>query len=85
MYCASEARLGYKKYPFSQRKTGDAVFFGGACDCDKDNSIHHVGLVMSDGGDTMWNAPNDDINKVMEMSISGFGEAPCREVIRFTT
>ncbi|KAK4205871.1 hypothetical protein QBC37DRAFT_301928 [Rhypophila decipiens] len=84
MYCASESKLGYKKYPYSQRKAGDAVFFGGACSCGDSESIHHVGLVMSDGGNQMWNAPNDDINKVMAMSISGFGESPCPYVIRFT-
>ncbi|KAM7196746.1 hypothetical protein V8F20_006939 [Naviculisporaceae sp. PSN 640] len=85
MYCASESTLGYKKYPYSQRKAGDAVFFGGACNCNTNRAgIHHVGLVMSDGGDMMWNAPNDDINRVMAMSISGFGEAPCPYVIRFT-
>ena len=45
MYCASEAKLGYKKYPFAERKPGDAVFFGGSCSCSGD-SIHHVGLMM---------------------------------------
>ncbi|KAK4168399.1 hypothetical protein QBC43DRAFT_285034 [Cladorrhinum sp. PSN259] len=84
MYCATQAQLGYAKYPFSQRKAGDAVFFGGACVCADENSIHHVGLVMEDGGDMMWNAPNDQINKVLAMSISGFGETPCPYVIRFT-
>lgn len=84
MYCASQATLGYKKYPFSQRKAGDAVFFGGACSCSDSESIHHVGLVMSDGGDMMWNAPNDEINEVKAMSISRYGEAPCPSVIRFT-
>lgn len=83
MYCADSAALGYQKYPFAERKAGDAVFFGGACSCD-DDSIHHVGLVMTDGGDSMWNAPNDDINEVLELSISGFGEEPCPNVIRFT-
>lgn len=84
MYCASQAELGYKKYPLAQRRAGDAIFFGGACDCSASNSIHHVGLVMTDGGDMMWNAPNDDINRVVASSISGFGEAPCPSVIRFT-
>lgn len=84
MYCATQAQLGYAKYPLSQRKTGDAVFFGGACDCSVWDSVHHVGLVMEDGGDMMWNAPNDQINKVLAMSISGFGETSCPYVIRFT-
>ncbi|KAK4119763.1 hypothetical protein N657DRAFT_649910 [Parathielavia appendiculata] len=87
MYCETQARLGYAKYPFSQRKKGDAVFFGDACDCslsDGPGSIHHVGLVMEDGGDMMWNAPNDDLNRVMALRISAFGETPCPYVIRFT-
>jgi hypothetical protein len=84
MYCADQATLGYAKYPFSQRKKGDAVFFGGACDCSTWGSVHHMGLVMEDGGDMMWNAPNDQVNRVLAMSISGFGETPCPYVIRFT-
>ncbi|OJJ02501.1 hypothetical protein ASPVEDRAFT_83996 [Aspergillus versicolor CBS 583.65] len=83
MYCADEATLGYKKYPFEERQPGDAVFFGGECDCGTSGSIHHVGL-MIDNGDRMWNAPNDDVNQVQENSISGFGEAACPYVIRFT-
>ncbi|KAK4119464.1 hypothetical protein N657DRAFT_650116 [Parathielavia appendiculata] len=84
MYCASQATLGYAKYPYSQRKKGDAVFFGNACDCAVWNSIHHVGLITTDGGDTLWNAPNDRINKVMAMKISDFNETPCPYVVRFT-
>ena len=84
MYCASQATLGYAKYPYSQRKKGDAVFFGNACDCSVTNSIHHVGLIMEDGGNMLWNAPNDDINKVLAMKISDFGETPCPYVIRFS-
>ncbi|PLN86558.1 hypothetical protein BDW42DRAFT_190141 [Aspergillus taichungensis] len=84
MYCASEETLGYKKYPYEERLPGDAVFFGGSCDCDNDpSSIHHVGLMM-DSGDRMWNAPNDDVNQVQENSISGFSDTPCPYVIRFT-
>ncbi|KAL6230335.1 hypothetical protein BDW75DRAFT_234493 [Aspergillus navahoensis] len=84
MYCASEEKLGYKKYQYQQRQPGDAIFFGGACDCNHDSSsIHHVGL-MIDSGDRMWNAPNDRVNKVQENSITGFGETPYPYVIRFT-
>ncbi|KAL2858772.1 hypothetical protein BJX68DRAFT_141809 [Aspergillus pseudodeflectus] len=82
MYCASEETLGYKKYPYEERQAGDAVFFGGECECNTSGSIHHVGLMM-DSGDRMWNAPNDRVNKVQENSISGFGETPCPYVIRF--
>ncbi|THC89896.1 hypothetical protein EYZ11_010647 [Aspergillus tanneri] len=83
MYCASEKKLGYKKYPYEERKPGDAIFFGGECDCGDSSSIHHVGL-MIDSGDRMWNAPNDRVNQVQENSISKFGETPCPSVIRFT-
>ncbi|KAM5430510.1 hypothetical protein McanMca71_006852 [Microsporum canis] len=82
MYCASESKLRYKKHPYAERQPGDAVFFGGRCDCGKPDTIHHVGLMM-DSGDRMWNAPNDKINKVQENSISRFGERPCPYVIRF--
>ncbi|KAI9797313.1 MAG: hypothetical protein M1825_006024 [Sarcosagium campestre] len=82
MYCAAESTLKYKKVPFAQRKPGDAVFFGGSCACTG-SSIHHVGLV-SENIAKMWNAPNDDINRVLESTISGFGESPCPNVIRFT-
>lgn len=46
MYCADEAKLKYKKVPFAERQAGDAIFFGGACDCGSSESIHHVGLMM---------------------------------------
>ncbi|KAK2877797.1 hypothetical protein FQN49_001195 [Arthroderma sp. PD_2] len=81
MFCAPESTLGYKKYPFSERKAGDAVFFGDNCDCAANPDIHHVGLMM-DSGDRMWNAPNDEINQVQENSVSGFG-SHCPDVIRF--
>jgi hypothetical protein len=84
MYCSSQSVLGYAKYPYAQRKKGDVVFFGNACDCNDWDSIHHMGLVMEDGGDMMWNAPNDRVNRVLAMSISGFGETPCPYVVRFT-
>lgn len=72
-----------RKYPYAERQVGDAVFFGDACSCDDSDSIHHVGLMM-DSGDRLWNSPDDEINKVEEASIAGFGETPCPYVIRFT-
>lgn len=46
----SRARIAYqqiyRKYPYSQRRAGDALFFGGECDCNDSGSIHHVGLMM---------------------------------------
>ncbi|PLB54190.1 hypothetical protein P170DRAFT_344431 [Aspergillus steynii IBT 23096] len=83
MYCASEKTLKYKKYPYEDRKAGDAIFFGGECDCADSSSIYHVGLMM-DSGDRMWNAPNDRVNKVQENSIASFGDTPCPYVVRFT-
>ncbi|KAF9883974.1 hypothetical protein FE257_002415 [Aspergillus nanangensis] len=82
MYCADEATLGYKKYPYEERLPGDAVFFGGACECGG-SDVHHVGIMM-DSGDRMWNAPNDRVNAVQENSIEGFSDTPCPYVIRFT-
>lgn len=36
-----------RKYPLEERIAGDAVFFGGDCDCAGNPSgIHHVGLMM---------------------------------------
>lgn len=46
MYCAEESTLKYKKYPLAERQAGDAIFFGGACDCGDSDSIHHIGLMM---------------------------------------
>ena len=84
MYCASEATLGYKKYPYAERQPGDAVFFGGGCSCAAGaDDIHHVGLMM-DSGDRLWNAPSDDANRVKESSIKAFSDTPCKYVIRFT-
>lgn len=83
MYCADESELGFKKYPYSERLPGDAVFFGGSCDCiNNPSSIHHVGLLM-ESGDRIWNSPNDRVNQVQENKISDF-EAPCPYVIRFS-
>lgn len=36
----------FRKHPYSERKAGDAVFFGGKCDCNDRETIHHVGLMM---------------------------------------
>ncbi|KAF2877119.1 hypothetical protein BDV95DRAFT_601534 [Massariosphaeria phaeospora] len=56
MYCAKESKLKYKKIEWANRRAGDAVFFGGKCDCaNNPEGIHHVGLMMDDGH-TMWNA-----------------------------
>jgi len=51
MYCAPDATLSkynMQKVDYAQRKAGDAVFFGNACDCTagKRESIHHVGIMM---------------------------------------
>jgi|ERR1700722_2759700 hypothetical protein len=74
---------GSRKYPYSQRQPGDAVFFGGACDCTNSATIYHVGL-MIDSGDRLWAAPNYDLNRVMETSILAVGDKPCPDVIRFS-
>ncbi|CAZ82286.1 unnamed protein product [Tuber melanosporum] len=37
-----------------------------------------------DSGTRMWNAPNDDINKVLESNIATYGEKPCPWVVRFS-
>ncbi|KAG0637220.1 hypothetical protein HOY80DRAFT_1052322 [Tuber brumale] len=86
MYCASDATLaahGMHKVDYGQRRAGDAVFFGNECSCAKRETIHHVGIMM-DSGTRMWNAPNDDINKVLESNIATYGEKPCPRVIRFS-
>ncbi|KAG0138828.1 hypothetical protein HOY82DRAFT_5905 [Tuber indicum] len=88
MYCASDATLaanGMNKVGYAERRVGDAVFFGNECSCasGKRNSIHHVGIMM-DSGTRMWNAPNDDINKVLESNIATYGEKPCPWVVRFS-
>lgn len=46
-------------------------------------SLHHLLTFSRDSGDRMWNAPNDDVNQVQENNISGFGEKPCPDVVRF--
>ncbi|KAH8898739.1 hypothetical protein GQ53DRAFT_802273 [Thozetella sp. PMI_491] len=82
MYCASEAKLKYKKVTYLQRRAGDAVFFGGGCDCSKsDSGVHHVGLMM-DSGTRMWNALKTGTN-VREDDFGSWSEKPCPYVIRF--
>ncbi|PGH23566.1 hypothetical protein AJ80_02346 [Polytolypa hystricis UAMH7299] len=83
MYCAQPGRLKYKKYDLKDRKPGDAVFYGGSCDCRTPKAIYHVGLVMEDKN-YVWNAPNNRINKVGKAGLNSFGKAPCPKVIRFT-
>lgn len=39
---------------------------------------------IRDSGTRMWNAPNDQINKVLESNIATFGEKPCPKVVRFS-
>ncbi|KAF2279364.1 uncharacterized protein EI97DRAFT_370485 [Westerdykella ornata] len=88
MYCASEAKLKYKKVSWAQRRAGDAVFFGGSpsdenrCNCNTDRQgIHHVGLMM-DSGWTMWNALKTG-TKIRKDNFRNWDEAPCPYVIRF--
>ncbi|KAF2009325.1 hypothetical protein BU24DRAFT_468295 [Aaosphaeria arxii CBS 175.79] len=82
MYCASESKLKYKKLNFADRRAGDAVFFGGKCDCANDpEGIHHVGLMMNSGYD-MWNALKTG-TKVRKDNFQNWSEKPCPKVIRF--
>ena len=46
-------------------------------------AIIGVANCVRDSGDRMWNAPNDDVNKVQENSIAKFGEKPCPYIVRF--
>jgi len=74
-----------RKVPFSERRAGDAVFFGGACDCATNpEGIHHVGLMM-DSGTNMWNALKTGTN-VREDNFGTWGvdDDPCPYVIRFS-
>ncbi|KAF2201503.1 hypothetical protein GQ43DRAFT_415666 [Delitschia confertaspora ATCC 74209] len=83
MYCASESKLKYKKVPFAQRRAGDAVFFGGACDCASNpEGIHHVGLMM-DSDYSMWNALKTGTN-VRKDNFKNWSEGACDHVIRFS-
>ncbi|KAF2100284.1 hypothetical protein NA57DRAFT_54376 [Rhizodiscina lignyota] len=82
MYCAGESKLKYKKYAYSQRKAGDAVFFGGKCDCASDpEGIHHVGIML-DSGTSMWNALKTGTT-IREDNFGSWSEKPCPYVIRF--
>ncbi|KAK1763852.1 hypothetical protein QBC33DRAFT_548749 [Phialemonium atrogriseum] len=83
MYCASETALKYKKVPYAERRAGDAVFFGGECDCSNDPSgVHHVGLMLGDGT-SMWNALKTGTN-VRADDFSTWDEDPCPYVVRFS-
>ncbi|KAJ4286069.1 hypothetical protein N0V90_013416 [Kalmusia sp. IMI 367209] len=82
MYCASEKKLKYKKVKFSDRRAGDAVFFGGKCDCNNNpGGIHHVGLMM-DSGYNMFNALKTG-TKIRKDNFKNWSEKACPYVIRF--
>ncbi|KAK3367357.1 hypothetical protein B0T24DRAFT_582012 [Lasiosphaeria ovina] len=83
LYCASESKSKYKKIPFSQRRAGDAVFFGpNKCRCPG-RDVHHVALML-DSGTRIWNALNKG-TKVREDNFKNWPgrDAPCPYVIRF--
>ena len=72
-----------RKVAYSQRRAGDAVFFGGACDCSSDpGGIHHVGLMMN-SGTKMWNALKTGTN-VREDDFGNWDEKACPYVVRFS-
>jgi cell wall-associated NlpC family hydrolase len=82
MYCASETKLKYKKVEWNSRQAGDAVFFGGKCDCENNPAgIHHVGLMMDDGF-TMFNALKTG-TKIRTDNFKNWSEKACPYVIRF--
>ncbi|KAF2260431.1 hypothetical protein CC78DRAFT_472976 [Lojkania enalia] len=82
MYCASEKKRKYKKVKFADRRAGDAVFFGGACNCKTNPAgIHHVGLMM-DSGYNMWNALKTG-TRIRKDNFKNWNEEPCPYVIRF--
>ncbi|KAF2476666.1 uncharacterized protein BDR25DRAFT_156457, partial [Lindgomyces ingoldianus] len=82
MYCAKESKLKYKKIAWANRRAGDAVFFGGKCDCaNNPEGIHHVGLMMNSGYD-MWNALKTGTN-IRHDNFKGWSESACPYVIRF--
>ncbi|KAF2691704.1 hypothetical protein K458DRAFT_482431 [Lentithecium fluviatile CBS 122367] len=82
MYCASEKKLKYDKIKWADRRAGDAVFFGGKCDCENNPAgIHHVGLMMDDGY-TMWNALKTG-TKIRKDNFKKWDESACPYVIRF--
>ncbi|KAF2192092.1 hypothetical protein K469DRAFT_653318 [Zopfia rhizophila CBS 207.26] len=83
MYCAKESKLKYKRIPWAERRAGDAVFFGGKCDCANNPAgIHHVGLMM-DSGWKMFNALKTG-TKIREDNFKNWDEKPCDHVIRFS-
>ncbi|KAJ2902157.1 hypothetical protein MKZ38_000955 [Zalerion maritima] len=85
MYCASEKKLGYKKVAYSKRRKGDAVFFGGSCDCSdgaSNSGVHHVGIMMN-SGTKMWNALKTGTN-IRADDFGSWSEKPCPYVIRFS-
>ena len=72
-----------RKVPYSSRRAGDAVFFGGACDCTNNKEgIHHVGLMMN-SGTKMWNALKTGTD-VREDDFGNWDEKPCPYVVRFS-
>ena len=72
----------YSKIKWDDRRVGDAVFFGGKCDCENNpSSIHHVGLMM-DSGHTMFNALKTG-TKIRVDNFKNWDEAACPYVIRF--
>jgi hypothetical protein len=71
-----------RKVKFADRRAGDAVFFGGKCDCSNNpESIHHVGIMM-DSGYNMWNALKTGTN-VRSDNFENWDEKACPYVIRF--
>lgn len=72
----------FRKIKWANRRVGDAVFFGGKCDCENNpQGIHHVGLMM-DSGWTMWNALKTG-TKIRKDNFKNWDESPCPYVIRF--
>lgn len=72
-----------RKVKWVNRRAGDAVFFGGKCDCANNPAgIHHVGLMM-DSGHTMFNALKTG-TRIRKDNFKNWGEKACPYVIRFT-
>lgn len=72
-----------RKVKWANRRAGDAVFFGGKCDCENNPAgIHHVGLMMNDGWD-MWNALKTG-TRIRHDNFKNWDESPCPYVIRFS-
>lgn len=84
MYCASEAKRKYKKVLYEDRRAGDAIFWGGGCDCSngpENSGVHHVGIMMNDKT-LMWNALKTG-TKVGSDDFGNWKEKYCPYVIRF--